>query len=271
MSQSRRDFIKFVVAGSVAAGCPVDAALLHVRDSGHSDAPRVDGEHFEICHQVRDGHSFERPAPTANRAIVIVGGGVAGLSAAYFLRGKDWLLLEKEDHFGGNAYQEEFDGQPFATGSAYAYRGDEGDQLASEMGLHLPLVNMPDPTLVNKTYVPDTWKTGIAQLPYPKEVVASFQKFRDDVLIGAPRRQILLLTSVFTTRTISLPAATPSAPSCPAGSAASPTSSSRFSSQNTKSACLATPPSSPSSRKKTPWMSPTSTKESSQPFRQEPS
>ena len=27
MSQSRRDFIKFVVAGSVAAGCPVDAAL----------------------------------------------------------------------------------------------------------------------------------------------------------------------------------------------------------------------------------------------------
>ena len=27
MSQSRRDFIKFVVAGSVASGCPIDAAL----------------------------------------------------------------------------------------------------------------------------------------------------------------------------------------------------------------------------------------------------
>ncbi|MGH7489168.1 MAG: FAD-dependent oxidoreductase, partial [bacterium] len=65
---------------------------------------------------------------------------------------------------------------------AYAYRGDEGDQLASDLGLKLPLVNMPDPTLVNKTYVPDTWKTGIAHLPYPKEVAASFQKFRDDVL-----------------------------------------------------------------------------------------
>lgn len=187
MSHSRRDFIKFVVAGSVASGCPVDAALVAVPDSTpagskSTSAPRVEGEHFEICHQVRDGHHFDRPNATARADIVIVGGGVAGLSAAYFLRGKDWLLLEKEDHFGGNAYLEEFDGQPFSTGSAYAYRGDEGDQLASEIGLKLPLVNLPDPTLVNKTYVPDTWKTGITQLPYPKEVVASFVKFREDVL-----------------------------------------------------------------------------------------
>jgi hypothetical protein len=187
MPQSRRDFIKFVVAGSVAAGCPIDAALIPAPDSNtpssHPEsAPLVDGEHFEVCHQIRDGRHFHLPSATSKVAIVIVGGGVAGLSAAYFLRGEDWLLLEKEPHFGGNAYQEEFEGQPFATGAAYAYRGDEGDQLASEIGLKLPLVNMPDPTLVNKTYVPDTWKTGISQLPYPKEVVATFQKFRDDTL-----------------------------------------------------------------------------------------
>jgi hypothetical protein len=187
MSHSRREFIRYVVAGSVASGCPADVALLPEPDSAlsaskPSGAPRVEGEHFEICHQVRDGHRFDLPATTAKAEIVIVGGGVAGLSAAYFLRGKDWLLLEKENHFGGNAYQEEFDGQPFATGSAYAYHGDEGDLLAAEIGLKLPMVNMPDPTLVNNTYVPDTWKTGITQLPYPKEVVASFLKFREDVL-----------------------------------------------------------------------------------------
>ncbi|MGB6898705.1 MAG: FAD/NAD(P)-binding protein, partial [Candidatus Acidiferrum sp.] len=175
MSHSRREFIRFVVAGSVAAGCPVDAALISAPDSAHANSkstaassegvPLVDGEHFEICHQIRDGRHFEIPAPSVKSDIAIVGGGVAGLSAAYFLRGKDWLLLEKEKHFGGNAFQEEFDGQPFATGSAYAYHGDEGDQLASEIGLTLPMVNMPDPTLVNKTYVPDTWKTGISRLP----------------------------------------------------------------------------------------------------------
>jgi hypothetical protein len=182
MSHSRREFIRYVVAGSVAAGCPIDGAFARVTTPGAETAPQVEGEHFAICHQVRDGQHFDLPAPSAHADMVVVGGGVAGLSAAYFLRGKDWLLLEKEEHFGGNAYQEEFDGQPFATGSAYAYRGDEGDQLASEIGLQLPLVNMPDPTLVNKTYVPDTWRSGLAQLPYPKEVIASFRKFREEIL-----------------------------------------------------------------------------------------
>jgi hypothetical protein len=181
MTLSRREFIRYVVVGSVAAGCPVDAALTRVSDAKAAPA-QVEGEHFEICHQIRDGHHFELPTPSSKVDVLIIGGGVAGLSAAYFLPGKDWLLLEKEDHFGGNAYQEDYEGQFFATGSAYAYRGDESDQLASEIGLQLPLVNMPDPTLVNGTYVPDTWKSGLSQLPYPKDVVASFQKFREDIL-----------------------------------------------------------------------------------------
>jgi monoamine oxidase len=180
MAPSRREFIMFVVAGSVAAGCPIDETLLAASDTPAS--PLVHGEHFEVCHQLRDGHQFERPDTTRKADVVIVGGGVAGLSAAYFLRGKDWLLLEKEPQFGGNALQEEFAGEIYGTGSAYAYHGDEGDQLASEIGLKMPFVNMPDPTIVNKTYVPDTWKTGLGQLPYPKEVRESFRKFRDDVM-----------------------------------------------------------------------------------------
>jgi monoamine oxidase len=182
MPHSRRNFIRYVVAGSVAAGCPIDASLLAIPDEKSSTSPRVEGERFEICHQVRDGHQFQRPGATRKADVVIVGGGVAGLSAGYFLRGKDWLLLEKENHFGGNAYQEEYDGAAFATGSAYAFKGDHGDQLAAEIGMKLPPVNNPDPTIVNKTFITDTWKTGLDHLPYPHEVRASFKKFRDDMM-----------------------------------------------------------------------------------------
>ena len=41
---------------------------------------------------------------------------------------------------------------------------------------------MPDPTIVNKAYIPDTWNAGLDHLPYPKDVVASFKKFRDDIM-----------------------------------------------------------------------------------------
>ena len=194
MSQSRRDFIKFVVAGSVSAGCPIDSTLLAVSPESVR-SPLIDSEHFEVCHQIRDGHRFEGPTAEQKAAVVIIGGGVAGLSAAYFLRGQDFLLLEKEDHFGGNAYQEEFEGQPFATGSAFADKGDYGDQLAGEIGLKLLPVHNPDPTIVNKTFVPDTWKAGINELPYPKEVRESFQKFKEDMVKINVRERLAELDS----------------------------------------------------------------------------
>src|SRR5271169_1731795 len=160
MSTTRRDFIKYVVAGSVASGCPVDMALL-AEPELQSPSANIQGEHFAICHEVRDGRSFPKPDATKKVDIVIVGGGMAGLSAAYFLRGKDWILLEKEEHFGGNAYQEEFVGQPYSTAAAYDFRGSDSDQLAKEIGLNLLPVDMPDPTIDNGVYTPDTWRSGL--------------------------------------------------------------------------------------------------------------
>jgi monoamine oxidase len=194
LHHSRRDFIKFIVAGSIASGCPIDKALLAGSAAGAPTA-NVEGEHLAICHQVRDGHAFAKPDATRKVGIAIVGGGMAGLSAAYFLRGKDWLLLEKEDHFGGNAYQEEFAGQPYSTAAAYDFRGSESDHLAKEIGLSLLAIDMPDPTIDNGVYTPDTWRSGLSQLPYSKETVASFKKFAEDILKLDPHKDILELDS----------------------------------------------------------------------------
>jgi Flavin containing amine oxidoreductase len=181
MSHTRRDFIKYVVAGSVSAGCPIDKALL-AEPQAKTPGPFVEGEHFAICHQIRDGLAYPKPDATRKADIVIVGGGVAGLSAACYLRGKDWILLEKEDHFGGNAYEEEYEGQIYGTGAAYGYRGDAGDVLAKEIGVDMPLINMPDPVIDNGSYGPDIWRSGLDHLPYSKETIASFKKFRDAVM-----------------------------------------------------------------------------------------
>jgi len=178
MQPDRRSFIKFVVAGSVAAGCPVDRALLAA-----PSAPHVDGEHNQICHQVRDGHKFSRPTATARHDIVIVGGGMSGLSAAWFLRDQDFLLLEKEDHWGGNAYLEEYDGQAFATGSAYTSLRESGVMaLCKELGIHALPIADPDGLILNGEFVPHAWGDGLDHLPYSQSVRDSFRKFKRDML-----------------------------------------------------------------------------------------
>ena len=115
---------------------------------------------------MRDGQQFDKPPVSSRHDVVIVGGGVSGLSAAYFLRGRDFLLLEKEPHWGGNAYLEEYQGQAFATGSAFDEKDSPSQQLAREIGLIELPINSPDPTIVGGKWVPDTWGAGLDQLPY---------------------------------------------------------------------------------------------------------
>ena len=96
MTETRRRFI--------AGGC---AALAGMTAKGES---RIAGsfvnDAFVRGHQIRDRAPIS-PAPRVERIpLVIVGGGIAGLSAAWRLqkRGfRDFILLEMNDQAGGNA------------------------------------------------------------------------------------------------------------------------------------------------------------------------
>jgi protoporphyrinogen oxidase len=180
MSTNRRNFIKYVVAGSVAAGCPIDLSLLAAETGAH--APEVDGESNRICHEVRDGKVFTRPPVSARHDVIIVGGGVSGLSAAYFLRDRNFLLLEKEPHWGGNAYIMEYDGQAYATGAAFLAKSEYSYNFAKEIGLEPLPIDDWDGSIINGEFIPDTWGDGLDKLPYAATVREGFKKFKKEIL-----------------------------------------------------------------------------------------
>jgi protoporphyrinogen oxidase len=186
MSANRRDFIKFVVAGAVTAGCPIDLSLVAAQtdESKKDHAADVNGEDNRICHQVRDqgNQIFKRPPASTRHDVVIVGGGVSGLAAAYRLTHRDFLLLEKEPHWGGNAYAMEYEGSIYATGSAFLTKDEYAYHFAKEVGLEPLPVNSPDASVIRGELVSDTWGDGLDKLPYPASVRESFKKFRKELL-----------------------------------------------------------------------------------------
>ena len=184
MSANRRDFIKFVVAGAVTAGCPIDLSLVAAQtgDAQKSHGADVDGEDNRICHQVRDGRVFSRPPASARHDVVIVGGGVSGLAAAYRLQHRDFLLLEKEPHWGGNAYGMEYEGNIYGTGAAFLTKDEYAYTFSKEIGLEMLPIDSSDASIIRGELVPDTWGDGLNKLPYPPPVRESFKKFKKEML-----------------------------------------------------------------------------------------
>src|SRR3974390_716403 len=95
---------------------------------------------------------------------------------------RDFLLLEKELHWGGKGTLADYHGSIYSTGAAFlGGPEDEGYILAKEIGITpLPIANW-DGSIVNGEFVADTWGEGLEKLPYPAVVRDGFLKFRKDV------------------------------------------------------------------------------------------
>jgi spermidine dehydrogenase len=128
---TRRDFLNGVAVSVGALGCAslpdldygVHGAFHAGADSAKLDPPALTGMRgsapgsYDVAHALRDGDFWETagsPADTNETYdLVVVGGGISGLAAAYFYRkhaGKNArvLVLDNNDDFGGHARRNEF-------------------------------------------------------------------------------------------------------------------------------------------------------------------
>jgi spermidine dehydrogenase len=119
-SITRRDFLNGVgvTVGASLFSSPVARAMgLASSELYPPAATGLRGSHdgsWEVAHKLRDGKMWEDGFATGESYdLVVVGGGISGLAAAYFYRraaGEDAriLVLDNHDDFGGHAKRNEF-------------------------------------------------------------------------------------------------------------------------------------------------------------------
>ncbi|HWA04049.1 MAG TPA: NAD(P)-binding protein [Rhizomicrobium sp.] len=122
---ARRDFLQgaavTVAMGSLAPELAAAAEKEAQNATGYYPPARLGmrGSHpgaFEAAHALRDGDFWNKASALADTGeqydLVIVGGGISGLSAAWFYRRKHpdakILIVENHDDFGGHAKRNEF-------------------------------------------------------------------------------------------------------------------------------------------------------------------
>jgi spermidine dehydrogenase len=122
---TRRDFLNGVALTIGAALLPAGKATANLSPETKPDyyppaLTGLRGNHegsYEVAHQLRDATFWEKAGPIADTGeaydLVIVGGGISGLSAAHFYRQHagsktSILILENHDDFGGHAKRNEF-------------------------------------------------------------------------------------------------------------------------------------------------------------------
>lgn len=203
----RRDFLNGLligasasILGAGAAGC--DGETGETTPDDKLPPGNDKGDNNTICHQVRDGKTWEIPAASGQvYDCVIIGGGISGLCAAYQLKkrgAKSILVLEKEDPIGGFARKDGPAASPWGQASAYTVYpyNDNLIEIYTDLGIitgmdadGYPILDekfvINEPTnnsFIKGKWYADPWNEGIDKLPYDAALKDSLTKFRDKMI-----------------------------------------------------------------------------------------
>lgn len=117
---------------------------LQIIPANQANSSEFNGDSPDGAHNVLwdlDGYLKRKggvPPPTEEKDVVIVGGGMAGLCSAYELRNLNYVLLDYNKQFGGNAKAERFGETEYPIGAVYISEPEPGTathKLLSELNL----------------------------------------------------------------------------------------------------------------------------------------
>lgn len=184
---TRRNFIKTVILGSGTVY--LSWKDIHAQGRVATNRVHTSSQDFRTAHQyLRDGKVPPQLSRQESHDYVIIGGGAAGIAAAWQLKkaGKDFILLENEPALGGVMQNPApiWKGHAYPLGSTYFARYDGVyAEFLTDLDVH-PIETGEDVFCFPKgELIVDPWNPAvIADLPIPREERESFRSFRDFIL-----------------------------------------------------------------------------------------